>query len=397
LDSEAAELQPPEPATSESISRAGIVALNFATCAVYADLYTTQPVLPMLSKEFGISPATAGLSISLVVLMIALVSWVYGFLSDILGRKPVMIASCTLLVVPTLLCAVVPSFRALLVLRALQGAIMPGVTAVAVAYLGDFYAGVDLVPKVGSWIAASVAGGLTGRVLGGLIAAWTHWRAPFIFFGIWTLAGAVVMARALPHRKPARPVQLSLAYQGMFGHFRNRKLVGAFLIGGGVFFSVIGSFTYLAYYLSGPPFGLSAAVISSLYLVYLTGVFTSLVAGRLAGGISARKQMGVGLVIACLGTLITLVSWLPAVLVGLVVLCVGMFIVQSMAPAFVNSNARGAKGAAGSLYTSFYYLGAALGSAVPGYALQVWGWKGVVASCITALGIGLLADVVLCR
>jgi YNFM family putative membrane transporter len=63
----------------------------------------------------------------------------------------------------------------------------------------------------------------------------------------------------------------------------------------------------------------------------------------------------------------------------------------------VNSNARGAKGGAGSLYTSFYYLGASIGSALPGYALQVWGWTGVVGSCIAMLLIGLLADLVLCR
>jgi YNFM family putative membrane transporter len=138
-------------------------------------------------------------------------------------------------------------------------------------------------------------------------------------------------------------------------------------------------------------------VISSLYLVYLTGVFTSIISGRMAGGISGRKQMGIGVLIACVGALITLVSWLPVVLGGLIVLCIGMFTVQSTAPAFVNANAVGAKGAAGSLYTSFYYLGAALGSAIPGYALQRWGWAGVVASCLTALLIGLLADIVLCR
>ena len=396
MDSEASAPLPAEDAATPSISKSGIAALYFATSAVYADLYTTQPVLPMLSQEFSVSPATAGLTISVVVLMIALVSWGYGFLSDILGRKPVMITSCALLVVPTMLCAWAPSFQALLVLRALQGAIMPGVTAVAVAYLGDYYAGVDLGPKVGSWIAASVAGGLTGRVLGGLIAAWTHWRAPFLFFGLWTLIGAVAMARALPRRKPSQRVKLSLAYRGMFGHFRNRKLIGAFLIGGATFFSVIGSFTYLPYYLSAPPFRLSAAVISSLYLVYLTGVFTSIISGRMAGVISARKQMGIGVLIACVGALITLVSWLPVVMGGLIVLCIGMFTVQSTAPAFVNANAVGAKGAAGSLYTSFYYLGAALGSAIPGYALQLWGWAGVVASCLTALFIGLLADIVLC-
>ena len=113
---------------------AAIGALNFATVAVYSDLYITQPILPLLSREFDVAPATAGLTISVVVLMIALVSSAYGSLSDAVGRKPVMVASCVLLAVPTLLCAVARRFHMLLVFRALQGLLMPGVTAVAVAY-----------------------------------------------------------------------------------------------------------------------------------------------------------------------------------------------------------------------------------------------------------------------
>src|SRR2546427_4429046 len=97
---------------------ATVAALNFATVAVYADLYITQPILPLLSREFGIPPATAGLTISVVVLMIALVSSAYGSLSDAVGRKPVMVTSCVLLAVPTLLCAIASSFHMLLLFRA---------------------------------------------------------------------------------------------------------------------------------------------------------------------------------------------------------------------------------------------------------------------------------------
>ena len=74
-----------------------IAALHLATVAVYADMYVTQPILPLLSKEFGIAPASAGLTVSVVVLMIALVSSAYGSLSDRIGRKPVMVVSCALL------------------------------------------------------------------------------------------------------------------------------------------------------------------------------------------------------------------------------------------------------------------------------------------------------------
>ena len=397
MDSEASNPRGAEVLARRAAASRISLALNFAAVAVFADLYTTQPILPILSQQFGVSAGTAGLTISVVVLMIAIISAAYGFLSDALGRKPVMVAACVLLAVPTLLCAAAPTFEVLLVFRALQGLLMPGVTAVAVAYLGDHYAGAELGPKVGGWIAASVAGGLTGRVASGLIASLIHWRAPFLFFGLTTLGAAVALGRLLPRQQVTQRIQLAMAYRGMFGHFRSRRLLGSFIIGGGVFFATIGIFTYLPYYLTAPPFLLSTAIVSSIYLVYLAGVATSLVTGRLARNVSGQVIMGVGLAVAALGVLTTEIRSLPAVLVGLVVLCIGMFTVQSTAPAFVNANAAVAKGGAGALYTSFYYFGASFGSALPGYALQTWGWTGVVGSCIGALVIGVLADVLLCR
>ena len=106
--------------------------------------------------------------------------------------------------------------------------------------------------------------------------------------------------------------------------------------------------------------------------------------------------MAAGLAIAIAGILGTLVHSLAAIVASLVVLCVGMFTVQSTAPAFVNANAAGAKGAAGSLYVTFYYVGASLGSVLPGIAWQAWGWPGVAASCVTALVAGLVANGLLC-
>jgi YNFM family putative membrane transporter len=376
--------------------RSAAAALNFATITVYADLYITQPILPLLSKEFGISAPTAGMTVSIVVLMIALASSGWGTLSDSVGRKPVMVASCLLLALPTLLCALVSSFHALLLFRALQGLLMPGITAVAVAYIGDSFGEADLGPRVGGWIAASVAGGLTGRVLSGLLAAATSWRAPFLFFGVLTLVGGAAIARGLPSGPAPGRVHPGGAYRGMLHHFRNRRLIGAFLIGGAVFFCFIGIFTYLPYYLTAPPFRLSTAFVSSVYLVYVAGVFTSLVTGQLSQRVGRRAVMAIGLSIAFAGVLGTLMHSLAAIVASLVVLCVGMFTVQSTAPAFVNANAKGAKGAAGALYVTFYYVGASLGSLLPGYAWQAWGWPGVASACAAALVAGLLADGILC-
>ncbi|NTU86339.1 MAG: MFS transporter, partial [Chloroflexales bacterium] len=184
--------------------------------------------------------------------------------------------------------------------------------------------------------------------------------------------------------------------RGMLAHLRDRRLVGAFLIGGTLFFGFIGVFTYLPYYLSAPPFSLPPAIVSLLYLVYLAGVVVSPVAGRLSAHVSRRSLMVVGLVVAMLGVLGTLAPSLPLIILALLVLCTGMFTAQAVAPAYVNATARAAKGGASALYLMSYYVGGTLGAALPGVAWQALGWGGVVALCLAALGAALLAAWLLC-
>ena len=86
-------------------------ALYAGTIAVYSDMYITQPVLPVLSREFGVGPARAGLTVSAVVLAIAAASSFYGPLSDALGRRRVMAGATALLAVATVACAFAPTLR----------------------------------------------------------------------------------------------------------------------------------------------------------------------------------------------------------------------------------------------------------------------------------------------
>lgn len=372
-------------------------ALYAAAVIVFSDMYLTQPILPILSKEFGTAPATTGLSVSMVVLLIALASTAYGPLSDLWGRKVVIVTSCGLLSLPTLLCAVAPSFQSLLVFRALQGLFIPGLTAVAVAYLGDLVEPGKLGGAVGGWIAANVAGGLTGRVVSGILTDLFGWRSVPICYGVLTLLAAIFLAFALPVDQPSTVRDLRGAYRDMFAHLRNRRLVGGFLIGGSLFFGFLGIFTYLPYYLTSPPFSLSPALVAFAYISYLAGMIVSPIAGRLSSRIDRRWLIAAGLLIAMSGMALTLVPWLPLVVVSLFIICTGMFTAQAVAPAFVNTVAQQAKGGAGALYLMSYYLGGTMGGVIPGFAWQTFGWHGVVGTCVTALSIALLADWRLCE
>jgi YNFM family putative membrane transporter len=372
------------------------LALYAGTVAAYADMYVTQSILPVLSAEFGVGAARAGLTVSAVVLAIAVSSAFYGPLSDALGRRRVMTGATALLSLATLACAFAPSFGALVALRAVQGILVPGVSAVSVAYAGDRFGGRGLPSVVAGIIGASVVGGLLGRVLAGGIAAHGGWRAPFVAFAAMTAVAALLLARGLVEGGGRRSEGLGAAWAGMVGHLRNPRLVGAYLVGAALFFAFIGIFTYLPYRLSAPPYELSTGVVSSVYLVYVAGVLSSRTAGRLSGRVPPRRLIAVGLAVEAAGMALTLARPLPLVVLGLVVLVVGTFVAQAVAPAFVNVTAQTAKGGASALYLTSYYVGGTLGAALPGLAFQAVGWAGVVAACVAATVVAMLANALLC-
>jgi YNFM family putative membrane transporter len=371
-------------------------ALCAGTIAAYAAMYVTQPLLPLLSAEFRVAPATAGLTVSAVVLAIAAGSFVAGPLSDAVGRKRVMVGALVLLLLPTLGCAAARTFPELVFLRAVQGLLIPGVTAVAVAWAGDHYAPSQLRTSVGAVIAASVAGGLLGRVASGFAAERGGWRTAFLVSAVVTAAGAAGMWLELPRGAPARAPWRG-AFAGMVRHLGDRRLLGGFALAFCLFFGFIAVFTYLPYRLAAAPFRLSTDAISSAYLVYLAGIVVSPLAGRLAARVAPERLMLVGLALSAAGVAVTLSDSLPVLVAGLLVLVVGMFTAQALGPSWVNEAATQAKGGANALYLAFYYAGGTLGSWLPGLAWERWGWPGVAASSAAAIGAGAVAVGTLCR
>jgi len=353
-------------------------------------MYVTQPLLPLLSREYGLSATVAGASVSAVVLTIALLAAAYGPLADAIGRKPVMAYGCAALALATLACGFAPSFGALLVLRAIQGALVPSVSAVAVVYLGDLAGDRDPGSLVGAYIGATVLGGLVGRVGSGLIAQATTWRAPFFAFAAVTALAAAGLFLAAADVRPHGPrTTLAGAYREMGAHFANPRLVLAFFVAGTLFFGFIGIFTYLPYRLSAAPFLLSTGAIAWFYASYAAGVVSAPLAGRFSA-VPRRILIAAGFAIAIAGTLLTAVPHAAAIAAGCAVLCVGMFVAQAVAPAYVNVTAKTGKGGANAVYQAFYYTGAVLGSTLPGIAFEHFGWNGVVVSCAASLAIGLL-------
>ncbi len=377
--------------------------LCLSTIAVFSNMYATQPILPEIGHEFSLLPSEAGLTISAMVLAIAASAVFYGLLSDRIGRRPVIIGSTFALVIPTLLCAIAPTFLLLILCRIGQGLLIPGFVATTITFIHEEFAD-SRGTAVGWYTASSILGGFTGRFQGGLMTDFFNWRWAFVSFALINLISGLAMWRYLPgsqnfSHRPTRQGQRGLTFAGLIACFHNRRLLGAYLLGPAIFFPFVGLFTYLPYYLTRPPFNLSTLLVSFVFVVYLAGLFAAPLAGKFSDKIGRPRVMVIGILFMSIGIFVTLTPWLFNVALGLLIFCFGMFTVQSTTNAFIgDSVAVGqGRGSAVSLYQMFFYFGGSLGGFIPGLLWQNGGWWWLSLGCIISLMLGLVSVRWLCR
>ena len=105
---------------------------------------------------------------------------IFGKLSDLVGRKPIMLIGVGLFVAGSILCGLAWSMPALIAFRALQGFGAGSVQPMAMTIIGDIYSVAERA-KVQGYVASVWAmSSVVGPTLGGLFVDFLNWR--WIFF-----------------------------------------------------------------------------------------------------------------------------------------------------------------------------------------------------------------------
>jgi len=369
------------------VSRAS-AALLLGASSMFATMYSTQAILPEISSDFDVSAAVAGLTVSVVVLAVALGGWVHGPLSDRIGRRRVMVASAGLLVFPTALLGLSAGIVMLIGLRIVQGLLMPGLLVVAVPYITERFSGAVQGRAMGAYTSSLVLGGFVGRVGTGLITEWTDWRLALSLLAVPAGLGAAAMWRWLPaDAVTPSPHPLSHAVRE---HLHNGRLLLNAACAGLTFFGFVGVFTYATFRLTDPPIGLSLGEAGLVYGVWLVGLLVTPITG-LAGRVGPQRVVPWLLVLSISGALLTLADSLALIVVGLAAMALAMFTVVPACQLLIPRLARHHRGTATSLHLTVYYAAGGLGGYLPGFALDR-GWGTLVAVCVASIGGGLAAS-----
>jgi len=358
--------------------------LMLGAAGMLATMYSSQAILPELASDFDVTPSQAGLTISVVVLAVALTGWIWGPLSDRFGRRRSLMLASGLLVLPSLGAAVAPSFVSLLVFRALQGACMPGLLTVGIPYVAEVFAPGLGGRAMGYYTIALVGGGVLGRVGVGLVTSVAGWRIAFALVALLPLAGVILMRRRLPEAPvPERSGDRRIAATQL----ANPAVLIPAVAAGAFFFAFVGVFSYASFRLQAPPFGFGPAATSLVFSLWALGAIGPS-AGRLADRFGWRRVALTGVGVAASGMALTLPSWPVTLLLGLALLTVGMFTGVTAAQLGLAAAGPADRGVASAIYFSFYYGAGALAGFIPGLAWEAWGWPGVIAITAPVLAAG---------
>jgi len=354
-----------------------------AGMCTFLNVYSTQPLLPLLRQVFHASELAVSLTVSATIFATALSAPLIGIIAERRGRKKVIVPSLFLLSVPTALAATSTSLPALIFWRFAQGLFVPGVIAVILAYVNEEWAGRGVGRAMSAYVTGTVFGGFLGRFISGMVAAHWHWRATFLVLAALNLAGALLVRSWLPLAKNFKRAE---HFGEVLGHarehLRNPRLLANFGMGASVLLALVGCFTYANFYLAGAPFHLNSAQLGSIFFVYLLGVIITPQSGRFLDHFGFRHTTVLYCAMMIAGLALTLVKSLPIVIVGLAIFSSGVFVAQAAATVQTGAIAGRARSSAAGLYVTFYYLGGTLGATITDWFWRRAAWPG----CVGLLG-----------
>ncbi len=295
-------MSPAKPAGTVSIRL--LLVLIVATALGPMAMQIFIPALPTIQERFGVSPATAQLTLSLSAFAIALATLAYGPLSDRFGRRPALLGGLLIYLAGSALCGLATSIEGLILGRVVQAAGGCAGIVLTRVIIRDLY-DLDRSATMLAYVTmAMVVAPMLAPAVGGVLNDLAGWRSVFLFGGALGGVVTVVVATELPETFPAAGVRGSPAARVASRHtflrlLRSRPFLGyslqvAFSIA--FFYAFVAAAPFFVVRVLGRPAG-----EYGLLFILLPGAF--MLGNLVSARVSARVGINRMIVIGSLGTL----------------------------------------------------------------------------------------------
>ena len=362
-----------------------IKTIYFTTIITFCSLYAAQPIQPVFQAEFHLTNLQAILFTTLMMAPLSVAPLFYGYILEAYSARALLRAAVGMLAVLELIFSCVSSYVPLLVIRGLQGMMIPAILTSLVSYISYSAPRESVQHSIAVYIAATIVGGFLGRFLSGLFTDLVSWRLFFFLLGI-ALACAYWMLRNLEkdvkmeYARPNIKEYAALLRQPQF-RWIYLSIFCLFLV-----FS--GMMNFLPFELKKMNISLSETGVGLLYFGYSIGVLVSVNSRRIIRFFGNEPDaVTAGIALFLVGTLIFSVERYPVMFMAMFVFCAGLFIAHSLLSGLVNKLSLDNRAIANGVYISFYYAGGTIGSFAPGLVFELFGWKAFLGTLLSIIAV----------
>lgn len=310
---------------------------------------------------------------------------VYGYFLQAIPAKLMLSVALVLLMLNQFAFYLVDEFWQLIALRSTQGLLLPAIFTALMTYCASMAPKGQIRKTMGWYIAATILGGFSGRIISGYFASLFTWQMAFIVPGFMLIIPIVLLRYASSDAKISFARLDSRTVSRVLRNHTFRYIYAALFA---LFFVYAGILNVLPFRLQDIDASITPFQISSLYIGYLIGIPVAIFSERIISLFGDEKKgLLTGLLLNAVGLVGYLITDFSLLYLVMFAFSAGFFFIHSTLSGLVNHFAIEHKGVVNGLYVSIYYISGALGSWLPSYLYAWSGWHSLVIVFVGVLGV----------
>lgn len=342
---------------------------------VLSVMYATQPLQPLLAKEFNISITKASQFTAIIMLFLAISPIIYGYILEKVNAKKMLINSSIILFITNIFLGLSTTYELFLLFRTIEALVVPAILTSLMSILANIDKE-NIKFNMSIYVASTVFGGLIGRVFSGFIA--TNFSYQFVFYSLSiAILISIYFISKLSYEGEAKIIKPQLSHISEI--LKDKRFSTVYILMFCVFFVFAGVLNILPFRVKEISSDVSEFQISLLYLGYGMGILVSLNSRKIINFFKNEiNTVLFGLILFLFITIFLVIKDILILFLLIFLFCLGMFTVHSVSTGLANSMKASQKSLTSGMYLTFYYLGGAFGSYIPSIIYEKFGWNSVI-------------------